>query len=305
MFVAIARFPEVPTEREAEFRAWFAWSNDLLRDIDGLQGRRLLRAPDGSYTALVEHKERRDVRRHARHRGGLASARTTRRAPPRRACRNDVRGRKRPCEVGGPAAVVGAVMVVNAGTTWLWSVSAPTRRLPAAAAGSPERRPVSSLWPGGDVFGQATDQAAVPKSTFTLLVCISFATGEAEDRWPRVGFEQCPRSRRGRLARRTGLTSAVCRARTKRRSLMHYRPNSPDLNGWPGTLSRSRRRLHCATRRENGPIRERVQFPQSPPRCPGGPWRRHQRNRKMRRRSSLLTQAHIGSCKSCPSDATH
>jgi heme-degrading monooxygenase HmoA len=56
MFVAIARFPEVPTEREAEFRAWFAWSNDQLRDIDGLQGRRLLRAPDGSYTALVEHE---------------------------------------------------------------------------------------------------------------------------------------------------------------------------------------------------------------------------------------------------------
>src|ERR1035437_3810757 len=56
MFVAIAQFPEVPTEREAELRAWFAWSNDQLRDIDGLQGRRLLRAPDGSYTALVEHK---------------------------------------------------------------------------------------------------------------------------------------------------------------------------------------------------------------------------------------------------------
>jgi heme-degrading monooxygenase HmoA len=56
MFVAIAQFPEVPTEREAEFRAWFAWSNDQLRDIDGLEGRRLLRAPDGSYTALVEHK---------------------------------------------------------------------------------------------------------------------------------------------------------------------------------------------------------------------------------------------------------
>jgi heme-degrading monooxygenase HmoA len=55
MFVAIARFPEVPTEREAEFRAWFAWSNDLLRDIDGLQGRRLLCASDGSYTALIEH----------------------------------------------------------------------------------------------------------------------------------------------------------------------------------------------------------------------------------------------------------
>ncbi len=55
MFIAIARFPEVPTEREAEFRAWFAWSNDQLGEVDGLQGRRLLRAADGSYTALVEH----------------------------------------------------------------------------------------------------------------------------------------------------------------------------------------------------------------------------------------------------------
>ena len=56
MFVAIARFPEIPTEREEEFQAWFAWSNDQLREIDGLKGRRLLRSPDGTYTALVEHK---------------------------------------------------------------------------------------------------------------------------------------------------------------------------------------------------------------------------------------------------------
>ena len=56
MFVAIARFPEVPTEREEEFVAWFAWSNGQLREIDGLQCRRLLRAADGTYTALVEHK---------------------------------------------------------------------------------------------------------------------------------------------------------------------------------------------------------------------------------------------------------
>jgi heme-degrading monooxygenase HmoA len=55
MFIAIARFPEVPTVREAEFRAWFAWSNDQLRDVEGLQGRRLLRTDDGGYTALVEH----------------------------------------------------------------------------------------------------------------------------------------------------------------------------------------------------------------------------------------------------------
>ena len=56
MFIAIAHFPEIPTEREVQFEAWFAWSNDLLRAIDGLQGRRLLRAADGTYTALVEHQ---------------------------------------------------------------------------------------------------------------------------------------------------------------------------------------------------------------------------------------------------------
>jgi len=56
MFVAIARFPEIPTEREDELQAWFAWSNDQLREIDGLKGRRLLRAPDGTYMALVEHE---------------------------------------------------------------------------------------------------------------------------------------------------------------------------------------------------------------------------------------------------------
>ncbi|NMM35213.1 MAG: antibiotic biosynthesis monooxygenase [Phycicoccus sp.] len=55
MFVAIAQFPEVPTEREEEFQAWFAWSNGQFHEIDGLQGRRLLRASDGTYTALVEH----------------------------------------------------------------------------------------------------------------------------------------------------------------------------------------------------------------------------------------------------------
>ena len=55
MHIAIARFPAVPAERDKDFRDWFAWSNDQLRGMVGLRGRRLLRAPDGSYTALVEH----------------------------------------------------------------------------------------------------------------------------------------------------------------------------------------------------------------------------------------------------------
>lgn len=55
MHIAIARFPAVPAEHDKDFRDWFAWSNDQLRAMVGLRGRRLLRAPDGTYTALVEH----------------------------------------------------------------------------------------------------------------------------------------------------------------------------------------------------------------------------------------------------------
>ena len=56
MHIAIARFPSVPAERDQDFRDWFAWSNDQLRGMAGLRGRRLMRASDGSYTALVEHE---------------------------------------------------------------------------------------------------------------------------------------------------------------------------------------------------------------------------------------------------------
>ena len=56
MFVAVVRFPPVPAERDAEFRAWFAWSNDQLRDSAGLAGRRLLRDSEGAYVGLVEHE---------------------------------------------------------------------------------------------------------------------------------------------------------------------------------------------------------------------------------------------------------
>jgi len=55
MHVAIARLPAVPAERDKDFRDWFAWSNDQLRGMAGLRGRRLLRAQDGSYTSLVEY----------------------------------------------------------------------------------------------------------------------------------------------------------------------------------------------------------------------------------------------------------
>lgn len=56
MIVAVVHFPPVPAERDAEFRAWFAWSNEQLRDSVGLAGRRLLRDADGAYVGLVEHE---------------------------------------------------------------------------------------------------------------------------------------------------------------------------------------------------------------------------------------------------------
>ena len=49
------RFPRGPSGAEAASRSWCAGANDPLREVDGLQGRRLLHAADGSYTALVEH----------------------------------------------------------------------------------------------------------------------------------------------------------------------------------------------------------------------------------------------------------
>ena len=56
MHIAIARFPAVPAGRDQDFRDWFASSNDQLREMAGLKGRRLLQAADGSYVALMEHE---------------------------------------------------------------------------------------------------------------------------------------------------------------------------------------------------------------------------------------------------------
>jgi hypothetical protein len=55
MHISIVRFPTVTAELDKEYRDWFASSNDLLRGTAGLKGRRLLRAPEGSYTAVIEH----------------------------------------------------------------------------------------------------------------------------------------------------------------------------------------------------------------------------------------------------------
>jgi len=56
MYISIASFAVVPAERDQDFRDWFASSNNVLRGSAGLKTRRLLRAADGSYTALTEHE---------------------------------------------------------------------------------------------------------------------------------------------------------------------------------------------------------------------------------------------------------
>jgi heme-degrading monooxygenase HmoA len=55
MFIAIVRFPKVSSEQDKEFREWFEWSNQLLRNSPGLISRRLLAGRDRNYTAIIEH----------------------------------------------------------------------------------------------------------------------------------------------------------------------------------------------------------------------------------------------------------
>lgn len=56
MHISIVRFPTVTDELDKDFRDWFTSSDGQLRGSAGLKGRRLLRAPDGSYTAVMEHE---------------------------------------------------------------------------------------------------------------------------------------------------------------------------------------------------------------------------------------------------------
>lgn len=56
MFIALVRFPDIPSDRDEAFRDWFTWSNQQLAGTDGLHGRRLLRSTNVHYAALVEHE---------------------------------------------------------------------------------------------------------------------------------------------------------------------------------------------------------------------------------------------------------
>lgn len=55
MFVAIVRFPPINPDHDKEFREWFEWSNQLLKNSPGFISRKLLLGRDKSYAAIVEH----------------------------------------------------------------------------------------------------------------------------------------------------------------------------------------------------------------------------------------------------------
>lgn len=58
MFVNVVEFPPVAEGRDAEFRAWFDWSNGVYAGFDGFVSRRLLEdtKTPGRYAAIVEHE---------------------------------------------------------------------------------------------------------------------------------------------------------------------------------------------------------------------------------------------------------
>jgi len=57
MFVNIIHFPPLKAGKEAEFREWFAWSNEEYAKHQGFIRRRLLQPRQGgSYAAIVEHE---------------------------------------------------------------------------------------------------------------------------------------------------------------------------------------------------------------------------------------------------------
>ncbi len=57
MFVNIVHFPPVKAGKDAEFREWFAWSNEQYAKHRGFISRRLLGPREGgNYAAIVEHE---------------------------------------------------------------------------------------------------------------------------------------------------------------------------------------------------------------------------------------------------------
>ena len=57
MFVNIIHFPPIKPDKEAEFLAWFAWSNEQYAKHQGFISRKLLKPREGgNYVGLVEHE---------------------------------------------------------------------------------------------------------------------------------------------------------------------------------------------------------------------------------------------------------
>ena len=57
MFMVIINFPPIKAGRDAEFRQWFAWSNEEFGKQKGFIKRQLLKPlKEGNYAAVVEHE---------------------------------------------------------------------------------------------------------------------------------------------------------------------------------------------------------------------------------------------------------
>ena len=57
MFVNMVHFPPIKSGKDAEFREWFAWSNEEFAKHKGFIRRQLLKPREGgNYAAVVEHE---------------------------------------------------------------------------------------------------------------------------------------------------------------------------------------------------------------------------------------------------------
>ena len=57
MFVVIISFPPIKEGKDAEFREWFAWTNNEFANYQGFIGRRLLKpVKGGNYAVIMEHE---------------------------------------------------------------------------------------------------------------------------------------------------------------------------------------------------------------------------------------------------------
>ncbi len=57
MFINIIHFPPIKPDKDAEFKEWFAWSNEQYAKHQGFISRKLLKPREGgNYVGLVEHE---------------------------------------------------------------------------------------------------------------------------------------------------------------------------------------------------------------------------------------------------------